>query len=384
MREWIDELDYYRGIAFLGVAMQHTLGVFIRQPGISLHDSIALGFLFNLVKFAVPSFLFISGLVMIRKYAYTNPGPSFYRDRAREILLPYLIWSVLYILYQSVLGCTPLSHDPVWYLHRFVTGSASYHLWFVVLILQFYILLPLFTGFFRRYEDHLSTLFMMMLFLGVLYLVLTWVSYRMIPLYAGHITNHWISLLAVKYRDRNILFWFYYILLGGFAGLYLRKWRHAVSRYLGVIGMLWVSGLIWVSYELFSGISNNTVNLNLSTTLKPSMTLFTFFSLMLVYSIAVYCRNTPGRLTSLLKTFGRYSWPAYLIHAMTLSWSVLLLRYLTPNIGQYPLCATLLAFLVCVFLALGSSVLLSNLPGSAWLGGLPKTKKSSLHHTAAS
>ena len=67
-RERIGELDVLRALAFLAVVLQHSLGIYIRSADVQLSESTMLGMLFNLSKFAVPTFVFLTGLTLLYNY----------------------------------------------------------------------------------------------------------------------------------------------------------------------------------------------------------------------------------------------------------------------------------------------------------------------------
>nr|WP_258881741.1 acyltransferase [Paenibacillus sp. sptzw28] len=97
-------------------------------------------------NFAVPAFLFLSSVVLLYRYDVgTNQNWTvFYRKRFKTIVVPYLLWSlfystvVLYTRHSSILDG----------LFRFLKGlpiGGSYsHLYFIIVIAQFYLLFPLF------------------------------------------------------------------------------------------------------------------------------------------------------------------------------------------------------------------------------------------------
>lgn len=61
-KERIAELELIRALGFLAVVYQHVIGVYMRVPGIDEQTAIVYGMLFHLLKFAVPAFIFMTGL----------------------------------------------------------------------------------------------------------------------------------------------------------------------------------------------------------------------------------------------------------------------------------------------------------------------------------
>jgi len=374
---WLEELDYWRGIAFLGVALQHVLGVLVRDPQVNLNLPLAitLGLCFNLAKFAVPAFVLVSGLVLFRKYLSGVSAIAFYRQRGRELLIPYLFWTLIYQLYYTWGAGAPTVNLQDW-VHQSLTGNGAYHLWYVVLILQFYLLFPLLLPIFRWLTRNTIRTIAVLLGAGLIYLLLMWLSYYFLPGHAASITDRMVQLF-IKYRDRNLLFWFYYFLVGGVIGLYLKDFYRLLERYRAYNWGVWCLLLIWVTSELAVGISNNSINLGISSTLKPSMLFFTVSSLFLLYDLCLSLRTSTGWLSRLLKAFGRYSLGAYFIHALTLALAMSWLRSYQLT-GTHPYLSLILAWILCVLLALLATFLLSYLPGGRWLIGSSPRKKGNL------
>jgi len=87
----------------------------------------------QIVKPSTALFIFLSGLAFAS--SSTTDAVSFYKKRALRILPPFLFVSFLYLVY----------HDQ-WSVQKFISslhdGSASYHLYFVVVLFYLYLLFP--------------------------------------------------------------------------------------------------------------------------------------------------------------------------------------------------------------------------------------------------
>lgn len=366
--DWLAELDYWRGLAFLGVALQHVIGIFAHDPLITKNLTLALGvgLLFNLVKFAVPAFVLVSGLVLVRKYIKGLNTHQFYQKRFRELLIPYLLWSLIYQLYYTSGTGHPQINLLAW-IYQSLTGTAAYHLWYVVLIIQFYLAFPLATPFFRWLQGT-RHLWSVLLAAGLVYLLLMYLSFYVIPAHPEWMANH-ISYWLIKFRDRNLFFWWFYFLAGGAIALRLPVFYQHLHQYLHYYLLLWCLLMFWVTRELYPSILSQQLNLNLASSLKPSMFFFTGVSLALLFIVCLGLSDHPANfLVSLLKAFGRYSQGAYFIHALTLAAAMLVLRDFHITTTQ-PIFALFLAWLICTLLALLTTFMLSHLPGGHWLTG---------------
>lgn len=136
----IKEIDYLRGIATILVILIHLTSSAITFPVTSL--SYQLVGAFNCaITFVVPTFLFISALIMTYKLKNTEKicWSKFLLKRIIKVLSALIIWSLIYILYWG--DIFNLTQKKV--LGYLILGNASYHLYFIPLIIQLYLLFPI-------------------------------------------------------------------------------------------------------------------------------------------------------------------------------------------------------------------------------------------------
>lgn len=91
---------------------------------------------------AVYAFIFVSALLLANKYQNREINYfQFLTKRLIKVGLPYLIWSSFYYFLFVYKGY--YTFDIAVYLKRLVLGEHLYHLYFIVIIIQFYALFPL-------------------------------------------------------------------------------------------------------------------------------------------------------------------------------------------------------------------------------------------------
>jgi len=375
-KERIAELELIRSFAFLAVVYQHVIGIYMRVPGIDQQTAMVYGMWFHLLKFAVPAFVFITGLVLFYNYYEKIAYLSFMRKRITEILLPYLVWSVVYLL---------LSPDfqkggdggGVWNLSKTIlTGTASYHLWFVVMIFQFYLFYPWWQQVFRFLRRQAKTLLRFIIIaagVSLVYGVMMWFSHRYIPAHGFSFHNVWLDTYFIKYRDRNALYYFFYFLLGGMVAVLLTVFRAKIKQYWTWICISFALLYGYVGYELIRDSGSGLVNLNVATSLKPSMFLYTVAQLLLIYGLALWLLRNQ-RLSAMLTRIGQYSYGAYLIHALVLTYVMQGLRAL--QWFHEGILGSLVAFVLCSLLSFAVSYGLSKLPWGWLLVGAAKKKRA--------
>jgi peptidoglycan/LPS O-acetylase OafA/YrhL len=147
--QWLYEFDYLRGFAILAVLCIHTAQYSTRVvPPTALVEIVTAVGAFT--AFAVPLFVFISGFVLYYRHPHITSVSAFYKRRLASVLLPYLFFSTFYFyMIKAAYGdLTGLSIPQLFF--AYLTGTADVPLYFVVLIIQFYLLYPLLTSFFNR------------------------------------------------------------------------------------------------------------------------------------------------------------------------------------------------------------------------------------------
>lgn len=155
-KERIPELDIYRGILIAAVITIHSTSMALID---ARHSLLFYPFLFLNVfsSFAVPVFIFVSGFVLFYNYVDRplrgKHMIEFFRKRLMFIVLPYVIFSLLYYLTLVARGLMPLGDLPL----VLFTGKAYTHLYYVILIIQFYLVFPLLLWGVQRLRQWISS-----------------------------------------------------------------------------------------------------------------------------------------------------------------------------------------------------------------------------------
>jgi peptidoglycan/LPS O-acetylase OafA/YrhL len=144
------ELDILRILTFVCVIAVHTVS------HTTASDDIGLIGLLTLVHFTRNVFFALTGFVLMHSYlARPVPMRKFWPRRFLLVGVPYLVWSAIYVVVPwltaprgSVLSLVP---D---YLHDVITGTAFYHIYFVYVTMQIYLLFPLLAMLVRKTRGH--------------------------------------------------------------------------------------------------------------------------------------------------------------------------------------------------------------------------------------
>ena len=134
--------DNLRGICMLGVIAIHV-------GSMAVSDAVASPFLVLITnilsRYSVPAFFFISGygLFYSKPLEKTLQYGSFVKKRMKSIGRPYLLASLFYLCYYALLNRDASVLDPSNILFSLFFGTAQYHIYFLVILIWFYLLFPL-------------------------------------------------------------------------------------------------------------------------------------------------------------------------------------------------------------------------------------------------
>lgn len=142
LKQKIESIHYMRIIACLMVVLIHVSATPVTELPLNSLSQVIFVAINQLSKPAVPIFIFISGFLLHHIYGKTRLSlMTFYVKRLPNILNPYLAWSFVYYLLYVILGQFPLS--PSFLISGLIWGTFTYHLYFMVIIIQMYLLYPL-------------------------------------------------------------------------------------------------------------------------------------------------------------------------------------------------------------------------------------------------
>lgn len=93
------------------------------------------------VSFVVPGFIFLSGVKFSFKLNEKMDYRAFYLKKLKYIVAPYVLWTVIYYVYYIHRGYFEFSAKDL--LRYIFDGTISGQMYFIIIIVQFYLLAPL-------------------------------------------------------------------------------------------------------------------------------------------------------------------------------------------------------------------------------------------------
>lgn len=135
----LDYLDWFRVLACVAVVTIHVTASAIGAYQAKSLPQILVTILNGWMLFAVPAFIAISGYTFMAVYEGKDLSfKTFFKKRVTAILIPYIAWNLFYNFYVLRIGNQPFVLNTL--LYNLATGKAFYHLYFMPLIFQFYLL----------------------------------------------------------------------------------------------------------------------------------------------------------------------------------------------------------------------------------------------------
>jgi peptidoglycan/LPS O-acetylase OafA/YrhL len=206
-RGYLHQADVVRLLTFGAVIGVHAVA-FTEPP-----SSRAWGGVLMLLQFGREVFFALTGFVLVHSArGRALDARAFWRKRFPAVVAPYLAWSAIYTAFH-VWG--PAHQRLSWtsVLWAFATGNAEYHLYFLLVSMQLYLLFPLLLRFVRRTAARAWPVLGVVAAVNVVWLA--WLQYGTAPAgWAGHLWPRAYELLPT---------YAVYVLAGAYAALHLDR-----------------------------------------------------------------------------------------------------------------------------------------------------------------
>jgi peptidoglycan/LPS O-acetylase OafA/YrhL len=216
-RRRLDQVDAMRPVKQAGVVSTHTVLYFAPAAA-----SVSSGAALLLLHVSREGFFFVSACMLTYAYADLRPAglPRFYRRRFVSVGIPYLCWTVVYFLYLM-----PRAHysSPAAALRGLARMAATgyYQLYFLLVIMQFYLVFPVLLALLRRTRGHHGLLIAAAATAQVA--LMTLMHWRVLP------------PLMIRYGQQDALSYLLYLAGGGVVACHLDEVHRWVCRHARLI-----------------------------------------------------------------------------------------------------------------------------------------------------
>lgn len=347
-RDHIYEIHYIRAIASLMVLLVHVSAAYFYQHGKQYNDYTF--FINQISRFGTPMFAMMSGFLLF--YQTRKRGfqlKRFVTSRLTKIGIPFLIWSGFYFLFTHfILNVNPMRGGIDNFIFNFLSGNAFYHLYFISIVFQFYLIFPLLQLFRSK---------IVWPFLLILAAFINWYFVKI------DVSVQFEGIPGVILSQRAFLpEWIFFFIFGGFLAFY---WEPLLSfskkfKFLLSLAALIVVVLAVMEYKSAGSIASNRVTNFINI---PILTLFMAGIMEDVRKINIFDK--------FLKEIGSLSMAIYLIHPFVIN----IFERIAPQI----LWKTSL-FPVTFGIILSGTIILAKLiqllPFSNFILSVPKLKDS--------
>lgn len=365
-KDRIIELDLLRGFAIMAVIGVHTITFFTIDSGVTI-SSVTWTILGCLVSLGVPIFFVVSGLVLSLRYRPPVNYQSFIRKRGISVLAPYLAISVIYIIFDAFTGLKSieLSKIPLWLL----TGNASFHFWFIIVLLQLYLMYPLISKSISKLEGKgLGWSLILFLFIVQAIYSFGWNYFS-----DQFLANQSLANLYKRIFLDGVFFFVLGVYLGPKYDVFIGKIKKMSSSQIG--GAFVIALLLNVTWSL-SGIENGLSGFSyIAVDLigQASAIIMEVLGFFFLLDLSGVIREKGHRFGMAIMQLGNYSFGIYLIHMLFVVIFSVYVFNISPSSSAFIFPVLYLFVLISSYLV---ALALSYLPQSRFIiGDNPRSRQ---------
>lgn len=337
MKEHLYEIDLMRTFIILGVICVHNFSFYNLFNPFSSAPNFYLEMGLTALHFTRESFMFITGLVLFITY-YNKPfkATSFWARRFKLIAVPYIFFTVAYILFSG----TYLKNF-VWTApHLFKTISTAlltgnqFFLYYLLISMQLYIVFPLFLKWMKK-----TTKWHIWILVGsfVIEIFLMWLN----KAYLDNLNLSQLPIVIkwlVLYRDRNLLTYEFWFIAGALTAIYYQPVKayvvaHSRLVYTSFFVML---AILWIHYAIGRLVLHQDYN-TADLVLQPIMVPFSLTVTAVIWRLGIAWADNRHKASMLwfsgfVKTVAAASFGVFLIHPFALHYVEEFIYYSHPNL----------------------------------------------------
>ncbi len=304
-RDHLYPVDLFRVVTFTGVVAVHSLGQ--TAPSVTGVQALLVA-----LHYTREGFFFLMSLVLFHTYyGRTVSAFSFWRRRFPPILLPYVVWTAIYVWVDrdsEHLGNLATVRD---FGHTLIVGH--FQMYFLVVSMQLYAIFPALAWLIRRTADHHWMLLGASAALEIATMTLIHLNDSPPPAgFAGWLVNSALRLFPTYQL---------YLIAGAVMAVHLDEvvtWMKANPK---AIALFALAALAVAEGTFFVSVAHGSSLGHAADVLQPSMVAWNLAWGLALYLIGVRWaqRRRPGSLTSRLVAEGSdISFGVYLCHALVL------------------------------------------------------------------
>ena len=329
--------DYLRVAATFAVILAHVSALNWDSVDVNSFEWRVFNFYDSFARWGAAVFIMISGALFLNKEISMK---KIYSKNILRMLIAFIVWSIIYSF--------------------FVTGTKTqkvlailqghYHMWFILMIIGLYMCLPFIKPLVQNSNRMKYYLLLWFVFAFVIHEAVILVQ----DFGSGFITQAAIAAnKSVTNMNMNIVLGYVgYFILGYYLSQITLQRKHRLIIYvLGLVGVALTAGLcLIVSLRTQTYCSNY----------YDRFTVNVFFEVLAVYTWFKYRKYGNERLNAFVQKLSKYSFGAYLIHALVIEQFNKLLGFNTLLFN--PVFSVICISVVVFVVSFGASALLNQIP----------------------
>lgn len=344
-KKFYEEIPFVRAIACMMVVSVHiSVGTITADDGSTHYLNL---YLYQLTRLGTPIFAIISAFLLYSSVKRNGFNfKKFISSRTVKVIFPFVIWTIIYLCYKSYMGQEVFA-NPQKNINYFLFGTGHYHLYFMVTVIQFYILFPL-----------LQLIRVRKLLLFVFLASIPFNAYWL--LHAEMNTQY--EYLNVMFTHRSsVLHWISFFLFGAVLAAYYEEVLLFVNKHKAFFAIL--AGI------MFTALVIEIDSENIFSSSRPINLLYVPLFVLFLLSIYQFIAKSKV-LVNLFNLVGNYSMGIYLVHPLV---KLQVIRVLPPEFWEPPL--ILVTFLIILSLSILVTRLILFLPLSSYIVPVGKSKR---------
>ncbi|WP_125769357.1 acyltransferase family protein [Companilactobacillus furfuricola] len=337
--------DYMKVFACTAVMMQSVLSL-ILTAGPDYQQQLMIGFLYNLVKFTAPVFIF--GILYTTTRTSSNMNlhnyPQYFRTQWSALFVPTIWWTTIYLLVMPNIQLKNHYTDLTGFFWQFINGNAAPHLWYNTMMLQFILIMPLFwllTRWLTKHPYYVPYVIIISLILFSL-----WIWFYDKQIFHGPHEQTWYLL------DRVFLSFFIYGIFGSLAWTSRVQFEPFIKKSFLLLVIIFCGILFWTNSELFA--FGFPIHLENAPYYKASMTLYSLVVIGLIAFIAIKQIQMKAATLPWIHFLATYAYRAYLSNVF---WLQLVWQLFGKNLAHFSIVLSLIiSYLFTWILSFASAV----------------------------
>lgn len=357
MKTRLRELDFVRAIMVLSVIAIHVTGryLYISPFSFSLNQ---------MMRYAVPLFIMLSGLALFLSDMRKDKTSylTFLKKRFNKIFIPYILWTIIYMLFdlrRSLPGAFFNYETLKLFYRNLVFGGASYHLYFIIIIVQLYLLYPFLSWVIKKSPKItlISTFLITLLFQTAIYFSIL-----------GKVV---LPYFPIPYF-MTFPVWIFFFVFGMYFAKEMDFFKAKLKNKDAVLGALWLVTLVIVIVD--SKLTNTA-----DSSIRPSVMLYCFTSFFFIYTLCERFSDKKTLFGNFLEFLSAQSFFIYLGHVLVLNLIFSILYKIGWGFLAEQAVGILPVYLATVFITIGIALILRYIPYNQHLGtGYKKINKNSI------